>query len=52
MITCIPTENVKFKEEPLDVSLAFKEKFTTHGLCWVFNADGLRNVNRTGGARV
>ena len=37
-----------FFEEEIETSDAFREQFTTHGMCWTFNADGSRQVNRTG----
>ena len=39
---------VVFFEEEIETSDAFREQFTTHGMCWTFNADGSRQVNRTG----
>eukprot|EP00116_Pleurobrachia_bachei_P003134 sb/3463396/ len=41
-------EKAVFLEENINVSDAFVEKFTTHGLCWTFNDKGDKKVNRTG----
>ena len=41
-------EKVTFFDEKMEVEDAFQEQFTTHGLCWTFNSEGSRYVNRTG----
>lgn len=41
-------ENVKFLEKSMGTADAFQAQYTTHGLCWTFNQDGNRMVNRTG----